>query len=142
MSRVLKISAIALLALLTMAPVASARGFGAGRPYHFQGFFGYGYYPGLYGPGWWYDPWYGSWWGPGYVPGPRTGQVKIITKHKGEAIYVDGGYAGRTGELKKFPLRAGTHTIELRDSRGRTRYQERIHVIAGKTIKIHADYFG
>ena len=70
------------------------------------------------------------------------GEVQISTKQKGDAIFVDGGFAGRTGELKKFPLRAGNHTIELRNANGQTFYQEQINVIAGKKLKIKPDYTG
>jgi len=56
---------------------------------------------------------------------------------KGASVYVDGGFAGLTGKLKKFPLRPGNHNIELRDSDGRTIYQQQVAVIAGKTTDIH-----
>jgi hypothetical protein len=132
MSRILKISAIALLALMTFVPAASARGFyGGGR---WGGGFGVGFYPGYYG--------YGPWYGPGYYLPPNAGEVEIQTKQKGNQIIVDGGFAGRTGELKKFPLRAGTHTIELRNANGKTFYEEKITVIAGKKLKIQSDYIG
>jgi len=132
MKRLLKYSAIALLALMTSVPIASARGFYVGPG--FYGGVGWGYYP-----GYWYGPWYG--YGPGYYV-PNAGEVEISTKHKGDQIFVDGGFAGRTGELKKFPLRAGTHTIELRNADGQTFYQEKVNVIAGKTLKIKSEYAG
>jgi PEGA domain len=87
----------------------------------------------------WYDPWWGPAYVPyGYAPAQYTGEVKIVTERKEASIYVDGGYAGRADKLKKFPLQSGNHNIELRDSDGRTLYQERVQVIAGKTTKIHA----
>lgn len=138
MSRFWKSSAIAILALVTLAPAASARGFFLGSPGYFGGFYGPGYYAGFVGPGWWYGPWSGQ----VYYPGPSAGEVQIVTKHKGDSIYVDGGLAGRTGQLKKFPLRAGAHTIELRNPKGHAFYQERITVIPGKKLKIQADYPG
>jgi hypothetical protein len=88
-------------------------------------------------PLWWYDPW---WWGPSYYapyPPAYTGNVKIITHRKGDAIYVDDGFAGVTGKLKTFPLQPGNHTIAFRDSDNRTYYHRRVHVIAGKTVEIH-----
>jgi hypothetical protein len=133
MTRFLKYSAIALLAFVTFVPAASARGFYGGRGFVGVGF-GPAYYPGFYG-------YYGPWYGPGYYV-PNAGEVEIQTKHKGDQIFVDGGFAGRTGELKKFPLRAGTHTIELRNANGQTFYQEKINVIAGKKLKIQSDYVG
>lgn len=141
MSRMLKYSAIALLALATSAPIASARGFVAGpRAFVGGGFYpawGVGFYPGYYG---WYGPWYGSWYGSGYRA--NAGEVEIKTKQKGDQVFVDGGYAGLTGELKSFPLKAGTHSIELRSPNGQTFYQEQINVIAGKKLKIHSDFAG
>ena len=131
MSRFLKISAIALLALVTIVPAASARGFYGGGGFGGGGF-GMGFYPGYYGYGPMYGPYYN----------PNAGEVQIQTKHKGDQIIVDGGYAGLTGDLKKFPLRAGTHTIELRNAKGQTFYQEKITVIAGKKLKIQSDSIG
>lgn len=135
MKRLLKYSAIALLAVVTFVPAASARGFYGGRGF-VGGGLGWGFYPGFYG---WYAPWYG--YGPGYYV-PNAGEVEIQTKHKGDQIFVDGGFAGLTGELKKFPLRAGNHTIELRNAKGQTYYEEKINVIAGKKLKIKSDYVG
>jgi hypothetical protein len=51
-------------------------------------------------------------------------------------VYVDGGYAGRVGDLKKFHLQAGSHNIELRDPSGHAFHQEKIQVIPGKTLEI------
>ena len=137
MKRLLKYSAIAILAVLTSVPIASAQRFRAGGFYGGGGYYGgmgVGFYPGYYNG-------YGPWYGPGYYA-PNAGEVQILTKHKGDQIFVDGGFAGRTGELKKFPLRAGTHTIELRNANGKTFYQERITVIAGKKLKIQSDNIG
>ena len=134
MKTLLKYSALALLALAISVPMASARGFRGGfygGP-AFYGGWGVGFYPGYYG-------YYGPWYGPAYYV-PNAGEVEIQAKHKGDQIFVDGGFAGRTGELKKFPLRAGNHTIELRNANGKTFYQEQINVIAGKKIKIQSDY--
>jgi hypothetical protein len=129
MSRYLKISAIALLALVCIVPVASA------RPRVFVG----GYFgPGFYGPAWYGAGWYGPGWvAPyGYVGGPATGSVKIDTKMKDASVYVDGGLAGTVGELKTFHLRPGSHDIELRNHDGQSFYQERVDVLAGKTVKL------
>ncbi len=141
MKRLLKYSALALLVLATSVPIASARGFGAGFRGGYVGGFGGGFYPGWgvgFYPGYWG---YGPWYGPGYYV-PNAGQVEIKTKQKGNQIFVDGGFAGLTGQLKSFPLRAGSHSIELRNPHGQTFYQERINVIAGKKLKIQSDYAG
>ncbi|MGE5326149.1 MAG: PEGA domain-containing protein [Deltaproteobacteria bacterium] len=139
MKRFLKSAVIAAFAVAMLTPIASARGRGGVVvvPYY-SFYYGPAFYPRWWGPGWGYYPWYG----PTYYRARYEGQVKIETKAKGNAIYVDGGYAGVTGKLKKFPLRPGTHTIELRDSSGHPYYQERVNVIAGKTLKIRPDFPG
>ena len=131
MIRFLKYSAIALLAVLTFVPAASAQ----------RGYFGGGYMvgPGFYQGGYYgYGPYFGS----RYYPVSPVGQVQILTKLKGNQIFVDGGFAGRTGELKKFPLRTGMHTIEFRDAKGQSYYKEQIDVLAGKKLKLQPDHIG
>ena len=116
--------AAGLLLTLGMAPRADAQARFVVRP-------GIGFY---YGPGpGWYRPW-----GPSYVlaPRPAMGDVKINAEMKGASIYVDGGFAGVTGKLKKFSLRPGNHQIELRDAAGNVMYRNTIHVIAGETVEV------
>ena len=123
MSRYLKLSLMALLALVFIVPAASA------RPFVVVG--------GYYGPGWYGPGWYGPGWGPyWYDRGPVTGGVKFDTKMKDASVYLDGGYAGTVGQLKTFQLRPGSYNVELRDHDGRSFYQERIEVVAGKTLKL------
>ena len=133
MSRMMKTVFIALVALVSLAP-AAPMAMAQRRVVVVGG----GFYGGWYGPGWYGPGWYGPrYYGPYY--GPVAGNVKIVTQAKGNSIYVDGGYAGLTGKLKKFALRPGTHEIALRDSDGRTFYQERVQVLMGKTIEVHPD---
>ena len=145
MNRYSKVAGLALLALLAFAPLASARppgfGFRGGLGPRFYGrglAFGPSFYYGYYGAGWFGPGSYGlGWYEPyGYVPDAVAGKVKIDTKAKSATVYVDGGYAGTVKELGTFPLKAGTHDIELRDPNGQSFYQEHIDVIAGKTIDI------
>ena len=119
---------MALLALAIFVPAASA------RPFVVIG--------GYYGPGF-YGPAYYGWYGPAYavpyaVQAPKIGKVKFDTKMKDAGVFVDGGYAGTVRKLGTFPLRPGTHDIELRDPSGHTMFQEHIDVLAGKTIKLAA----
>ena len=124
MSRYLKISLVALMALVCIVPAASA------YPRVFVG----GYFgPAYYGPAWYGPRWVAPY---GYERGPVTGSVKIDTKMKDADVYVDGGFSGTVGQLKTFHLRPGAHDIELRTHNGNTFYQEHIEVIAGKTLKI------
>jgi hypothetical protein len=121
---------IALAGLLTLVPATAAA----------QGVVVVG--RGFYRPYGWGPAWYGPYWGPPYAVVPYTGQVKIKTNDKNAAVFVDGGYAGQAAKLKKFALRPGAHNIELRDPSGHAFYQERVQVIPGKTLEIHADYLG
>jgi hypothetical protein len=66
------------------------------------------------------------------------GYVKLETKHKEASVFVDGGFADKVAKAKKFALRPGNHTIELRDSDGRQIFSERIAVLVGKTTTLHA----
>jgi hypothetical protein len=132
MTRYLKYFAIALLGLAVLAPAASA------RPVFVGGYFG----PGWYG----YGPAYYGWYGPAYYgpyayaayPSANVGKVKFDTKMKDAQVYVDGGFAGTVHQLGTFPLRPGTHNIELRNPAGQILFQQKVDVLAGKTIKLAA----
>jgi hypothetical protein len=150
MTRYLKFAGIALLALVTFAPLASARppAFGGGFRGGFRGGFygprvGYVYRPafGWYNPGWYGWGGYGGyglgWYQPyGYASNPNAGKVKVETKAKDSQVYVDGAYAGTVKQLGSFPLKTGEHDIELRMPSGQTYYQNKVEVIAGRTTEI------
>lgn len=137
MTRFSKLSLIALVAFLMLAPMAP-KAAAQRRVIVGGGFYGGYYGPGWYGPGWYGPGAYGRWGYP-YYYGPAAGNVKIETKVKGNSIFVDGGYAGLTGKLKKFPLRPGNHTIEVKDRDGRTIFNQRVEVLMGKTTKVYPD---
>src|SRR5689334_24458728 len=103
MTRLAKFVSISALALLTLAPVASAQ-----RRVFVRGGFGFG---GFYGPA--YYGWYGPYWGPGWGPygyyygggyGYNGGQVKIESHAKDALVYVDKGYIGTVEKSKHFNL--------------------------------------
>src|ERR1051326_846453 len=138
MATLTKASLAALVAVLSLAPAAPVAFAQRARVSVVYG-------GGWYGPNW-YGPRYGLGWygaGPGFCGpryyGPAPGKVKIVTNLKGNSIYVDGGFAGYTGKLKKFDLRPGPHQIEVRDKSGHAFYAERINVLMGKTLDIHPD---
>jgi hypothetical protein len=134
-----KASLVALVALVCLAPAASVASAQRARVavVYGGGFYG----PRWYGPGWgWYGPGPG-WYGPRYYA-PAAGKVKIVTNVKGNSIYVDGGFAGYTGKLKKFDLRPGPHQLEVRDRSGHAFYAQRIDVLRGKTLEVHPDPLG
>ena len=134
MTRYLKYLALGLLGFAIFVPAASA------RPAVFvRGYFG----PGWYGPAY-YGPAYYGWYGPAYVgpygtyEAPNIGKIKFDTKMKDANVYVDGGFAGTVRKLGTFPLRPGSHNIELRDPSGQTIFQQKVDVLAGKTLKLAA----
>jgi|ERR1041385_117020 hypothetical protein len=134
MRRYLQMAVIALAGLVGLAQPASAQRFIRRGPVFVTPYYGYGYW---YGPTWW-GPGYYPYWGRAYLaPRSGLGEVKIVTKTKGESIYVDGGYAGVSGKLKHFNLTPGNHDIELRDPTGRTVFHERVQVIMDRTTEIH-----
>jgi len=125
--RISKILLTGALAMAAIAPIASA------RPQVFvRGYVGPAYYGPAYG-------WYGPVWRPygyGYAPVAPYGSLKFEHTLKVTSVFVDGGFAGTVGQLKTFKLHPGTHNIELRTPDGHTFYQERLDIIAGKTLKI------
>jgi hypothetical protein len=132
MSRVLKFALIGLLGVIMLAPVASAQ---RGRVFVGGGF---GWGPGWYAPYPYWGP-YGYYYGEGYGAA-YPGEVKLVTQEKEARVYVDGGYAGTAGKLKKFRLAPGQHDIELRDASGKVLHEERVTVIPGKTVNVDANY--
>jgi hypothetical protein len=73
---------------------------------------------------------------PPYYLSFHYGYVKVKTHHRNASLYVDGGYADRIENSKKFALRPGDHDIELRNPDGSTIFKERVAVILGETTKI------
>jgi hypothetical protein len=154
MKRFWKAATIALLAVLLLVPGGLLRaddhGGGFRRGDDDDGGRFYFYDPDFYpGYGWgWYNPWWNGGWGwglglgwgaPYYYPNSHSGEVKILTTRKNASVYVDGGYVGRASKVKKLRLRPGNHVIQLRNSQGHLFYQERVHVMRGKTIRLDAN---
>jgi hypothetical protein len=98
-------------------------------PYAYYGYYGPGWY-GYYGPGWYYP--YGAY----YTERPVLGDVKINTHMKDVSVYVDGGYVGPISKFKKFSLKPGNHDIELRDFSGRGIFNQRVQVIANRSVEL------
>jgi hypothetical protein len=64
----------------------------------------------------------------------ETGTVKVISRTKGDPIYIDKALAGYTGELKSFRLPVGQHSIEVK---GQGPYfGEDIMVVADHELKV------
>ncbi len=126
MKRLLIVS-VAFMAMLPMTALARGR---------MGVFFGPGIGPyGWYG---WYGPYYGMYpYGP-YFATPYAGEVKLDTNVKDAEVLIDGVYAGTVGQLKTMTMRPGAYKIEIR-APGRTPFEQRIYVVAGKTVKLRPD---
>ena len=132
MRKGLLVLAASLMMLAPASASAAVRGFVAvGRPY-----FG-GWHSPYWGP---YSYW-GPYWGPvygGYYAHPNVGQIKLDTKVKDAQVFINGALAGTTGDNKTMYLRPGNYNIEIRAA-GRTRYAEKVYVIAGKTLHLRPE---
>jgi hypothetical protein len=116
--------------------------YGGYYPYgYYSPFWGYGsYWSSMYSP-FWYSPVYGPWFHPGaysgYAYSPGMGELKLPTKSKTAAVYIDGAFAGSADKLKRFWLEPGAYNIEVRDN-NQTAIKERVYVLSGKTITLQA----
>jgi hypothetical protein len=129
MKKGLLILAAALMTLAPMSAPAAVRGFVVvGRPYYG------GFYRPFWGPYWGYGP---AYYGP-YYAHPNSGEVKLDTKVKDAAVFINGSYAGTTKENKSMYLRPGSYNIDIREA-GQTRYAEKVYVVAGKTLRLHPE---
>jgi len=102
--------------------------FAAGRGFRGGGGFGYG-------PGYWGGPGYYS---PYAFGTPNAGELKLDTNVKEAEVFINGAFAGTAGKLKTMYMHPGTYNVELR-APGRTRFQEKVYIVAGKTLKLHPD---
>ncbi len=87
-----------------------------------------------------FDPFYDYPYPYAYAPeymSENFGYVKLETKDKDASVFVDGGFADKVAKAKKFALRPGNHTIELRDTDGRQVFSQRVAVLVGKTTTLH-----
>jgi opacity protein-like surface antigen len=122
------------LLLVIVAAVAMLPAIGAARGrvgvFVGPGFAPYGWYGG-YGPGYGFYP-------SGPYGTPNAGEVKIDTKVKDAEVLINGSLAGTVGQLKTMILRAGTYDVQVR-APGRAPFEQKIYVVAGKTVKLRPD---
>ena len=114
------------------------------NPFYPYGFYPYGVYPadfvyGGYGP---YPYGYPPFYGPYYYPSDfdrsaGRGQVKLSGIAKDAQVYLDGAYAGTADRLKSMWLDPGAYNLEVSAAGGK-KFQQRIYVLSGKTLKISA----
>jgi PEGA domain len=125
MKKGLLILAAAVMTLAPMSASAAIRGFVAVGP------------PAVG----WYSPFWGAYWGPYWGPYyayPNSGEVKVDTKIKDAAVFINGAYAGTTQENKTMHLRPGSYDIEIHEG-DRTQFAQTVYVSAGKTIHLHPE---
>jgi hypothetical protein len=119
---------IAAAVVMSVVPmVAEPAAFAVGHPY-------YGWYSPFWGPYWGFGPGY---WGPYYAQ-PDAGEVKLETKVKTAAVFINGSYAGTTKHNREMYLRPGSYSIEIKEG-GRTRFAQKVYVVAGKTLKLRPE---
>ncbi len=71
---------------------------------------------------------------------PKTmGTVKITAPAKDSTVWIDGEFAGTTGHIMQLGLESGSHDVELRDPQGRKAFSGSVDVVAGQTTEIKPD---
>jgi hypothetical protein len=116
------------VAFMAMLPVTAAA---RGGVFIGPRFTPYGWYGG-------YGPYYGMYpYGP-YYSYSNAGEVKLDTNLKDAEVFINGSYAGTAGRLKTMTMRPGSYNIEVR-APGRVSFQQKVYVLAGKTVKLHPD---
>ena len=140
MIRFWKVSAVCLLALMTFAPLASAK--------HKVVIYYQGSSPGWYEvyseqqatpPAYTYNE--PSTNEPVYVYAVPTlaagmGQVEIKVPSHDTSIFVDGQFAGSSDHVMKLGLEEGTHNVELRDRHGNTTFAANVAVSANQVTEL------
>lgn len=143
MIRLWKASAIAILALLTLAPIASAkkkkvviyyqppsstswyevRTVKSGAPVYTYTI------PESKGSIYVYQA----------APPTTTGTVRVTAPAPDSTLWIDGDYAGTTGNITQVALEEGSHDIQLRDPQGRRLFAGSVDVVAGRTTVVKPD---
>jgi hypothetical protein len=62
------------------------------------------------------------------------GEVKLQGTQKSAEVFLNGAYAGITGDLKSIWLEPGAYDLEVKA--GHQRFSQRIYVLSGKSLKI------
>lgn len=74
------------------------------------------------------------------APPRTTGVVKITAPERESSVWIDGEYAGTAANIMQVALDEGSHDIELRDRRGRSVFTGSVEVIAGQTTEIRPEF--
>lgn len=76
------------------------------------------------------------------APPRTTGQVRISAPAPDSTVWIDGEFAGTTGNMTQVALEAGSHDVQLRDPQGRKLFAGSVDVVAGQTTQIKPDMGG
>jgi hypothetical protein len=126
----------AAMILFVPSPAAAHGRFGGGFYGGWYGPYPYGYWGPYYAPYAW-GPYWSPYYGPGaygYYGGRPLGEVRIKSPDKNASVYINGSYAGRAHDLKRFYLKPGAYTIELR-TEGQV-MSHRIYVVADRSVRL------
>jgi hypothetical protein len=69
-------------------------------------------------------------------PPDAIGNVKISAPSGDSTVWIDGQFAGTTGNIMQVGLEAGSHHITLRDPQGATLFSGDVDVVAGQTTQL------
>jgi hypothetical protein len=64
-----------------------------------------------------------------------TGEVRLENIAEDAAVFVNGGYAGLAGDLRKFRLHPGAYTLRI-EADGKEPFETRLYVLTGKTLRV------
>jgi hypothetical protein len=64
-----------------------------------------------------------------------TGEVRLEDVPKEAVVFIDGGYAGSGGDLRKFRLQPGAYTLRMEWDGGEP-FETRLYVLTGKTLRV------
>ena len=76
------------------------------------------------------------------APPRTTGEVKIMAPARNSTVWIDGEFAGTTGNIMQVALEEGSHDVQLRDPMGRRVFTGNVEVVAGHTTEIRPDMGG
>jgi hypothetical protein len=133
-SRTILLAAIVgCLMLAIPAPAAAGVRVGVGFYGGYYGpFFPYGYYPYGYWAPYGYPYYYAPYPYPPY--GRPLGEVQIKSPEGDAQIFINGSFAGRAHDLKRFYLAPGNYTIEQRYKNDTQSHN--IYVVANRSLKV------
>jgi hypothetical protein len=104
---------------------------------HYPYYLPYGWYPAYYWDPYWYP--YGMFYHPGYSGGfayaDGRGRIRLEDPNRQDQVFIDGGYAGLAGELKRMWLDAGVYELEVKRADQQV-LKQKVYVLGGKTVKL------